>query len=296
MTGQTSLETTIEETAVELLRRAVTTLPTDVMKCMKDIQSESDDEVALLQMNNIVKDASIAEEQSRPMCQDTGIVQFVLKVGDEFPFKSKLKSILISATKKATKAIPLRPNTVDFFLGNPGDNVDPRGHVPYFYIDMIPGKDLLITAVTKGGGSSNIAQLGMLKPGLGIEGALKFAVDVVEEAGPKGCPPYRVGIGIGGGEDICMNLAKKAMLRPIGSRHPDKKVAKLELAVMEACNMLPIGPMGVGAGKTVIDANINLASRHPASLPVGIVISCWALRHASATISPDGTVVHSEYL
>ena len=115
-------------------------------------------------------------------------------------------------------------------------------------------------------------------------------------AGPAGCPPYRIGIGIGGGEDICMNLAKKALLRPIGQRHEDERVAKLEDAVLEASNQLPIGPMGVGAGKTVIDVNINLASRHPASLPVGIVFSCWALRHASAIISADGTVEYLPYI
>ncbi len=295
MSETTQLDQLIEDATVELLRRSATTLPSDVMQAMEAVRDDTDEESALLQITNIVTDATIARDQSRPMCQDTGIVQFILKVGDDFQLKSQLKPILISATRRATKEVPLRPNTVDFFLGNPGDNVDPRGHVPYFYIDMVPGDKLKITAVMKGGGSSNIAKLGMLKPGLGLRGALKFAVDAVVEAGPQGCPPYRVGIGIGGGEDICMNLAKKAILTPVGRRNEDPKIARLEDAVMEACNALQIGPMGVGAGKTVIDVNISLASRHPASLPVGIVMSCWALRHASATITSDGEVQYSEY-
>lgn len=289
------LEQVIENTAVELLRISATHLPYDVFKALQEVKEKTDHEGATLQLDNILTDATIAKEKSKPMCQDTGIVSFVLKVGDDFPLKSKIKDILRAATRRATKEVPLRPNTVDLFDGNPGDNVGLRGHVPFFYIDMIPGSDLKITAMTKGGGSSNIAQLGMLKPGVGLEGALKFAVDVVADAGAAGCPPYRVGIGIGGGEDMCMNFAKKALLRPIGKRHEDERIAKLEEAVYEACNKLPIGPMGVGDGETVIDVNINLAARHPASLPVGIVISCWALRHGSAKIGADGSVEYVEY-
>ncbi len=290
-----ALEKTIEDTAVELLRRSVTTLPRDVYQSLEKIKETTNYDGAVLQIQNILDDAELAKERSKPMCQDTGIVSFILKVGDDFPLKSKLKDILIAATRRATKEIPLRPNTVDFFEGNPGDNVGLRGHIPYFYIDLVPGDKLKITAMNKGGGSSNIAKLGMLKPGVGLEGALKFAVDAIADAGPAGCPPYRLGIGIGGGEDICMNLAKKALLRPIGERHPDERIARLEESVMEACNKLPIGPMGVGDGNTVIDANINLAARHPASLPVGIVISCWALRHSSAIIDPSGNVEYKEY-
>lgn len=285
----------IEDVAVELLRISATTLPKDMLNVLESFKDQVTDESALLQLTNIVSDIKLAKQISKPMCQDTGIIAFNLKIGDEFPIKSELKNILKAATRRATKEVPLRPNTVDFFEGNPGDNVDIRGHLPYFYIDVVPGNDLKITATTKGGGSSNVAKLGMLRPGVGLEGALKFVIDTIAEAGPKGCPPYRVGIGIGGGEDIAMTLAKKAIFKPIGSRNKDDRVAKLEKAVLEAANKLPIGPMGVGSGKTVVDVNIELASRHPASLPVGVVLSCWALRHASAKISPDGDVEYVDY-
>ncbi|MHA2249449.1 MAG: fumarate hydratase [Candidatus Kariarchaeaceae archaeon] len=285
----------IEDAGVELLRLSATKLPSDVFNSMEKIKRETTHEGAVYQITNIVKDAAIARDQSRPMCQDTGIVAWDLKIGDDFPLKSKLKDILKESVKRATNEVPLRPNTVDLLDGNPGNNIGPRGYLPYFYVDVVPGDKLKITAITKGGGSSNIAKLGMLKPGLGLKGALKFAIDAVAEAGPQGCPPYRLGIGIGGGEDICMTLAKKAILKPIGARHSDERIAKLEDAVFEAVNKLPIGPMGVGAGDTVIDVNINIAARHPASLPVGIVMSCCALRHASATISADGSVEYTEY-
>lgn len=285
-----NLNKIIEDTAVDLLRISATRLPVDVVETMRRFKGENISESAELQLSNILEDVELARDESKPMCQDTGIIAFKLEVGDYFPLKSELKDIFRAAAVRATTEIPLRPNTVDFFEGNPGDNSDIRGVVPYFYLDMVPGNQLKILATTKGGGSSNIAQLGMLKPGLGIEGALKFVIDVIADAGPQGCPPYRVGVGIGGGEDICMTIAKKAIFKPIGERNSDPKVAKLEEALIEAGNKLPIGPMGVGDGKTILDVNIALAGRHPASLPVGVVMSCWALRYGGATISSDGSV------
>ncbi len=284
------LEKIIEDTAVELLRISATRLPVDVVKSLQKIKERAYGESAILQLDNIITDIELARQESKPMCQDTGIIAFKLEVGDDFPIKSKLKEILVNATRRATKEIPLRPNTVDFFEGNPKDNVDIRGHIPYFYIDLVPGDKLKILATTKGGGSSNVAKLGMLKPGVGLEGAMKFVIDAIAEAGPQGCPPYRVGVGIGGGEDICMTLAKKAIFKPIGQRHPDPRVAKLEEALIEAANRLPIGAMGVSGSDTVIDVNIELASRHPASLPVGVVMSCWALRYGLAEIDKNGHV------
>jgi len=289
------LKQIIIDSTVEILRRSATKLPKPVMDAMVEIKNTTNDEGALLQIQNIVDDAFLAMEESKPMCQDTGIISFTIEVGDHFPFKSELKDILKEATIQATTDIPLRPNVVDFFNGNSGNNIDSRGFLPYFYIDLIPGNDVKITAMTKGGGSSNVSKLGMLKPGLGLKGALQFVIETVAEAGPSGCPPYRVGVGIGGGEDICMTLAKKSLLKPIGYRNTDHKIAELEEALMKACNELPIGPMGVGAGKTVIDVNINLAGRHPASLPVGVVLSCWALRHSSVKITAEGDVEFTEY-
>ncbi len=130
----------------------------------------------------------------------------------------------------------------------------------------------------------------MLKPGLGIKGVKQFVVEAVAGAGSLGCPPYFVGVGIGGGEDLCMFLAKKALLRPFKVRNSNAEVAAIEEELYEKLNQLGIGAMGLGEGPSVLDVHVEMAARHPASLPVGIVISCWALRHAKATISKDGSV------
>jgi len=284
------MEKVVEDTAVELLRIAVTELPVEYVEAMEKGLEDTEGAVGKAQLSNILENVSIAREGSRPMCQDTGIVAFMVKVGDGFPIRSKLKEILVEATRRATQEVPLRPNAVDMFKGNSRDNVGLNGYVPIVYIDMVPGDDLEIVAMPKGGGSTNVAAHRMLKPGLGMKGVKQFVIEAVADAGSLGCPPYFVGVGIGGGEDLCMTLAKKALLKPFQVRSLDPKVAAIEQELLEKVNQLGIGTMGLGEGPTALDLHIEMAARHPASLPVGVVISCWGLRHAKGSISSDGSV------
>jgi len=147
----------------------------------------------------------------------------------------------------------------------------------------------LITALPKGGGSENMSKLGMLKPGVGIEGAKNFIVDEMIKAGGNPCPPTVVGVGIGGGADLSLKLGKKALLRPVGVRHKNPTLADIEKELIERINESGIGPMGLGGKTTVLDVHIEKAHRHPASLPIGIAVQCWADRRAQMVIHSDGT-------
>jgi len=286
----TEIAKIVEDTAVELLRIAVTELPTEYVEVLEEAMEETEGAVGKAQLTNILKNVVIARENSKPMCQDTGIVAFMVKVGDGFPLRSEVKEILVRATRRATEEVPLRPNAVDMFKGNTRDNVGLNGHVPIIYFDLVEGDDLELIAMPKGGGSTNIAAHRMLKPGLGMKGVKQFVIEALSNAGSLGCPPYFVGVGIGGGEDICMKLAKEALLKPFRVRSADPKMAAIESELLEKINELGIGAMGLGEGPTALDLHVEMAARHPASLPVGVVISCWALRHARAVISSDGDV------
>jgi fumarate hydratase subunit alpha len=284
------LEKVVEDTAVELLRIAVTELPEEYVEAMEEAMEATEGEVGRSQLTNILENVDIARENSKPMCQDTGIVAFMVKLGDGFPLRSEVKEVLVRATRRATEEVPLRPNAVDMFSGNTRDNVGLNGHVPIVYIDLVEGDDLELIAMPKGGGSTNVAAHRMLKPGLGMKGVKQFVIEALSNAGSLGCPPYFVGVGIGGGEDLCMKLAKEALLKPFRVRSGDPKVAAIEEELLEKVNELGIGAMGLGEGPTALDLHVEMAARHPASLPVGVVISCWALRHAKAVISSDGEV------
>ncbi|WP_287589276.1 fumarate hydratase [Candidatus Borrarchaeum sp.] len=288
------LDEIIETVAIELLRSAVTKLPDSIENTLLKALEESKTAIAKTQLQAIVDNFITAKTSVRPMCQDTGVVSFFVKVGEQFPIIAELLNILRKATIKATRDIPLRPNTVDLFKGNTGNNV--ADYIPWIYWEIVPNSNVLeLVAFPKGGGSTNVSKLGLLKPGEGIKGIKRFIVDSVVDAGAKGCPPYFLGIGIGGGEDIAMNLAKKALLRSVGSHNPNLKIAELEKELLKALNELKIGVMGLGEGPTVLSVHIEVAGRHPASLPVGIVFSCWADRHAGAQIDSEGNITYLSF-
>jgi fumarate hydratase subunit alpha len=192
-----------------------------------------------------------------------------------------VETALQNATRRATKEIPLRPNTVDpFTQKNTGDNTG--RYIPYINWQLTDGDAIEITAFPKGGGSENVCVGGMVVPGEGIKGLKKFAVDAVVKAGAQPCPPNILGIAMGGGADVSMKLAKKALLRPLTEHNSDPEIARLEKEILEATNMTGIGPMGLGGKFTVLGVNVDYAHRHPASYPVAVAFQCWAARRATA--------------
>jgi fumarate hydratase subunit alpha len=277
----------ITDGIVDLIRKAETELPNDVVNSLKKAY-ELEEGVAKTQIGAILENIDLAKKSKRPMCQDTGIQTFFVTVGIDFPKISKLKDLIVKGVKKATKEVPLRPNTVDPFTGeNHKDNTGE--YIPYITWEFIDGSDVHITALPKGGGSENMSKLGMLKPGVGIEGVKDFVVEEMLKAAGNPCPPTVVGVGIGGGADLSLKLGKKALLRPIGVRNKDKIIAKIEEELIKRINDSGIGPMGLGGKTTVLDVHIEKAHRHPASLPVGIAVQCWADRRASMVIHKDGS-------
>ncbi len=262
-------------------------LPDDVKKALKEAYKAEDNLVAKEMFRSILDNLEVAEKEKRPICQDTGTVIFYVKAGENFPLLGKLTKILREATVDATKITPLRPNAVDIVTGkNSGDNTGEK--IPWIEWEVIPDSDEAeITVLLKGGGSEGPSIAKVLPPGQGLKGALKLAVDTVFEAGPKPCPPIILGVGIGPTADIAMNLAKKTLLRRIGERHPRREIAELEEKLLKAVNALGWGPHGVGGKTTALDARIEIAHRHPATLAVGVAVNCWASRISTLKVTRD---------
>lgn len=281
----------IEETVVKLHKFAGTKLPNDVSKALKEMYEKETKPTSKAALKTIVENFGIAQETSTVMCQDTGIHIYYVNIGEKFPKIEGIEETLRKASIRATKEVPLRPNAVNPIVGgNSGDNTG--RHIPFINYDFIPGEEYLeITVFPKGGGSENMCALAMLKPGQGIKGIKKFVIDTIINAGGQPCPPVVVGVGIGGGADIAMKLAKKQLMRPLGHRHSDPELAKLEEELLKAINMTGIGSMGLGGDvSTALDVKMEYAHRHPASLPCAVAIQCWAARKSTARIYPDKRV------
>ena len=280
----------LEENLISLIKKSVTELPRDVVDALEYAYSRETSKIAKVQLKTILENIKIASKSEHPICQDTGTPIFFVDVGYEFPFKKEIEPAILKAVERATENIPLRANAVDPFTGkNTGTNIG--NHIPWIDWSLVKGNSCKITVFPKGGGSENGSALKMFNPTVDLDEIKKFIVEHVIEMGGKVCPPTVVGIGIGGGSDIALKLAKKSLLRPIGNRNKNKTIAKLEIDLLEEINDTGIGPMGLGGDTTALDVHIEVAHRHPASFPVGIAMQCWANRRASIIITGDGEII-----
>lgn len=280
----------IHDTTYRLLAKAATELPKDVKEALEAATKREKNETAKTQLSAILTNLDIAKT-GVPMCQDTGIIIFYVKVGDKFPYIDEIKNALTKATEKATAEVPLRPNAVNPIVGgNSGNNTGVK--IPWINWDIVDGDSLEVIAFPKGGGSENVSIVGMLKPGVGLKGVKKLVVDNAISYMGAACAPNIIGVGIGGGADIAIKIAKEQLLRPLSDKHPEPEVAKIEEELMEAINASGIGAMGLGGDTTVLGVKVGYAMRHPASLPVGVAVQCWAARHSKAIISKDLKVTY----
>ena len=262
-------------------------LSDDVFERLNEIANAEIDTTAKRMYDCILSDLELAAELHRPICQDTGVLQYFIKVGTSCPFINDLDEIIARATEKATEKTPLRPNIVEP-LGERNTGTNTGYGTPYIKYELIPdSKDLEITLYLSGGGCALPGRSRVLMPLEGEKGIKEFVYNTIAEWGINACPPLTVGIGIGACAVTAAELSKKALLRPVGTANDDEKTAKLEKEIEGGLNSLGIAPLGFGGNKTVIGVNIETAGRHPASLGVGISTGCWATRRGNIIIHDD---------
>ncbi len=282
----------VEDVVVEMLRKAVTKLPRDVEDALQRAYEGETDEVPKTQLQTILTNIRMAEDGVTPMCQDTGVQIFFVRQGRVTT--GDLSGAIGRGVARATKEVPLRPNTVHPITRK--NHLDNNGvRMPYINIEPSDDPYLELTVMPKGAGSENMSAMAMLTPSQGIKGIKQFALDTLVRAGSKPCPPIIIGMGIGGSADISIHIAKEALLRPLGQRHADPDIAEMEEELFEALNQVGIGPMGLGGRTTLLGLNIEYAHCHTASLPVAINIQCWAARRCTARICEDGRVEYPSH-
>ena len=253
----------------------------DVVDSFKQNLENEESDLGKDVLNILIENAKIACEKEVPICQDTGMAVFFVKVGQDVRVEGD------TLTEAINKGVSL--GYTDGYLRksvvSPIHRVNTQDNTPaVIHHDMVKGDKIEIVYAPKGFGSENMSQLKMLKPSDGLDGIKKFIVDVVSEAGPNPCPPIVVGVGIGGTVDKCAQIAKKALTREIGEHNEDPFIADLEKEMLEAVNNLGIGPQGLGGRTTALAVNIETFPTHIAGLPVVVNINCHASRHKSVVL------------
>ncbi|MEJ2428154.1 MAG: fumarate hydratase [Deltaproteobacteria bacterium] len=227
-------------------------------------------------LEKLVENARIAREEEIPICQDTGFAVIFVELGQEVHLiGGDLKAAINEGVRQGYLEGYLRKSICHpFTRKNTGDNTPAVIH-----LDIVPGDRMRLIVAPKGGGSENMSRVTMLTPAVGIEGVKDFVVQRVKESGANPCPPTIVGVGIGGTFETAALLAKKALLRPLGSQNPNTDLALLESELYEEINRLGIGPQGFGGRITSLAVHVDMMESHIASLPVAVNIQCHAARH-----------------
>ncbi|MFT4105867.1 MAG: L(+)-tartrate dehydratase subunit alpha [Lacrimispora sp.] len=262
-------------------------LPEDVTTKLKELSEEEEMPMAKMIYEAMEKNQREAMELNRPSCQDTGLIQMFVRVGTKFPYADDLKTILKASVAQATQQAPLRHNTVETFDEvNTGTNVGTDS--PWVYWDIIPESDKLeLDVYMAGGGCSLPGQGKTLMPGEGYEGVVKFVLDVMTSYGLNACPPLLVGIGIGTSIDSAAFMAKKALMRPVGSHNENPKAAQLEDEIVKAIDSIGLGPQGLTGSKSVMGVNIVNSARHPSVISCAVNVGCWAHRRGTIVFNSD---------
>jgi fumarate hydratase subunit alpha len=222
------------------------------------------------------ENARIAREEHIPVCQDTGIAIFFVEIGQDLRIKNGfIVDAINEGVRKGYREGYLRKSVVDpLTRRNTGDNTP-----AIIYSELVPGDKLKISFMPKGAGSENMSVFRMLRPTEGVEGIKSFVLECVEKAGANPCPPVVIGVGIGGDFEKAALLAKKALLRPVGSPNAKLDLASLEEMLLKTVNKTGIGPEGLGGKVTAMAVHVESFPCHIASLPVAVNINCHAARH-----------------
>lgn len=272
------LTDTIERLCIE----ANTYLPEDVRTAIEQSRAAEDGSIAQGVLDKIIENYTIADNDAVPICQDTGVACVFLEIGQDVHFVGgDLREAVDEGVRRGYTNGYLRKSVVADPLKrvNTGDNTPAM-----LYTEIVPGDKVTITLAPKGFGSENMSVLQMLKPSAGLQGVKDLIIQTVEAAGPNACPPMVIGVGIGGTFDKSALLAKKALMRPLGSHHPDPFYAELETEMLEKINSLGIGPQGFGGRTTALGLNIETMATHIAGMPVAININCHVTRHKTEVL------------
>ena len=264
-------------------------LPGDVLAALKEAKRKETDSGAAKILHQLIENARIAKEDKIPLCQDTGLAVVFAQQGAGVAVKpatgdsdATLFDAINAGVAAGCEKGFLRKSVVADPLNkreNTGSNTPAIIHH-----SIVPGDRLKLTVMTKGGGSENKSRFKMFKPTAERKEIIDWVVDVVRQAGADACPPFVVGVGIGGDFELSCLLSKKALCRNLATRNGDEFYAKLGADLLAGINALGLGPQGLGGDTTALACLVETAPCHIASLPVAVNIECHSHRHKSAII------------
>lgn len=283
-----------QQSMYDLIVETSTKLPKDVRRAIARAKvRENAGTRAAMALDTIVGNIQMADENVSPICQDTGLPTFKIKVPvgvNQIEMKKAIRAAIVEATKNGK----LRPNSVDSLTGkNSGDNLGEG--VPVIKFEQWENDYIDVRLILKGGGCENkniqyslpCELEGLGRAGRDLDGIRKCILHAVYQAQGQGCSAGFIGVGIGGDRSSGYELAKEQLFRPVDDVNPIEELRQLEEYIMENANKLGIGTMGFGGESTLLGCKIGVMHRIPASFFVSVAYNCWAFRRMGVKIDPQ---------
>ena len=274
--------TVITETIRDMCIEANHYLSEDMKQAIQTALDSEKSEIGKKILNQLQENLKIADKETIPICQDTGMAVVFMELGQDVHFEGgNLEEAVNEGVRQGYTEGYLRKSVVNdpILRENTKDNTPAVIHY-----SIVPGTQVKITFAPKGFGSENMSRIFMLKPADGIEGVKEAILTAVSDAGPNACPPMVVGVGIGGDFEKAAIMAKQALTRELNKRSSIPYVRDLEEEMLAKINGLGIGPGGLGGTCTALGVNINTYPTHIAGLPVAVNICCHVNRHTVRTL------------
>lgn len=273
----------VTETVARLCQEANFFLPVDVLSALQQARQKEESPLGKQTLDQILANAELARKEAIAICQDCGIAVVYLEIGQDVHITGGyLHDAVNEGVRQGYHQGYLRKTMVHKPFSS---RLNTKDNTPaVIHTDIVPGDKLKIMVMPKGGGAENMSRLFMLTPAQGRPGIINSVIQTVDEAGSNPCPPVIVGVGIGGTAEKAMALAKKALLRSVGTANADPEVAELEKELLERINSLGIGPAGFGGRITALAVHIETFPAHIASLPLAVNLQCHAARLKETTL------------
>lgn len=270
----------VENAVQAALVKAANHLPQSYLDMLVSASARESSSLGRACLRMLLDNASYAQAEGIPTCQDTGMVVMDVALGQEVHLAGgDINQALNQAVRRAYA--PLRKSVV----GDPLERENTGDNTPaVIHYRIVPGEQVEIALLMKGFGAELMSALRMFPPSAGVAGVKQFVLETVERAGPNACPPVIVGVGLGGSFDSVGYLAKKALMRPLGELSPQPHLARLEVELLEQINALGIGPQGLGGQFTALAVHVEAYPTHIAALPAAVNLNCSAPRRASVVI------------
>lgn len=286
------MQTVLEREADRLVHRAVSEISDDAKRLLTQALEHESNETARSMLSSMLKNVDIAKRERRAVCQSPGYPTVYAMYGDTVP--NNLEEIFSAALLKATREGYLRPSIVHpLTRKNSGDNTGiGMPNIEYIHVPSQDFLDLYISFKGCGAELGNAMEIFTpAKLGKDLSGLKRFVLETAVKAGGKPCPPYCIGIGIGGQMDVCARLSRRAIsTRAWDDRNPDPQLDALEQELKDGINSLKLGAAGTGGDTIALGVKIAIAATHTAIAPVAVNFHCWTARRGGIRIHPDGHV------